>query len=160
METFQIVTNLKLTLTPGHSVIVCNPDSFNSFALIECKKNRTQITLLDDIKNIDSNVMAAFQDEKMSTFSIDNTILDAIVGHTSICIDDLISLLEYHENVLNQEALDVLMQKIYNLRYVYAPEYILSEISKMSETSFESFLENDNTLSFFKNNCMSEEDDF
>lgn len=151
MSNLAIVTNLELKLTPGVAVYFSQPDEFDEIALIECRKNRTEITLLENAENLDSKAIRALKDEKIPTFSIDNEILSSIINRSSAMIEDLIALLAYHQNI-NQNVVDVLMEKIYNLSNVYAPEYIISEIRKLSERDFEAFLETDDTFSWFKAN--------
>lgn len=153
MNNLTIVNSLELKLTPGYAVILCQPEEFDEVALIECKKNRTHITLLEDSENLDSKVMRAFKDEKTPKFTIDNEVLGSIVNRASATIEDLIALLVYHQDI-NQDVIDVLMEKISILSSVYAPEYIISEIRKLSQRDFESFLEADDTLSWFKENMF------
>lgn len=151
MNNLAIVTNLELTLAPGFAVVFSNPDEFDEVALIECRKNRTEITLLEEGENLDSKAIRALKDEKIPNFSIDNEILGSIINRSSAMIEDLIALLVYHQDI-NQHLVDVLMEKISKLSNVYAPEYIISEIRKLSERNFESFLETDDTFSWFKAN--------
>ena len=58
-------TSFELSLTPGHPVILWNPDAFNDFALIECKTKRTHITLIADTKDLEN-----FEDE-LAEFGLD-----------------------------------------------------------------------------------------
>lgn len=153
MNDLTIVNSLELKLTPGLKVLFSNPEEFDEVALIECKKNRTQITLLDDSENLDSTVMRAFKDEETLKFSIDNEVLISIVNRSSATIEDLITLLVYHQNI-NQDTVDILMEKISKLSCVFAPEFIISEICKLSQRDFESFLETDDTHSWFKENMF------
>lgn len=151
MNNLAIVTNLELKLTPGVAVYFSQPDEFEEIALIECKKNRTEITLLENAENLDSKAIRALKDEKIPTFSIDNEILGSIINRSSAMIEDLIALLAYHQDI-KQDVVDVLMEKISKLSNVYAPEYIVTEIRKLSQSDFEDFLETEDTFSWFKEN--------
>lgn len=144
---------LELTLTPGNTVIVYNPDQFDEICLIKCKNKRTHITLLEDLNDLDSKVMAALTDTKHPEFSIDNDILASIINRSSLITEDLISLLIYYQE-LTQDDINELMLKISILSEVYAPEYIMAAIRNLSEMEFEAFIETDDTLTWFKQNVQ------
>ena len=94
MNNLTIANKLELTLIPGNSVIVWNPDAFDEIALIECKKNRTNITLLEDSQILDSKDMRALTDEKIPKFSIDNDVLSSLLNRSSEIMEELITLFE------------------------------------------------------------------
>lgn len=151
MNDLTIVNSLEQVLKPGNSAIVYQSEELDEFALIVRKNNRTHITLLDDIEKVDSKVMRAFKDEQAPTFSIDNEVLNSIINRSSTLIEDLIVLLAYYENI-GQDVVNVLMEKILQLSSVYAPEYIISEIRKLSQREFELFIKTDDTYGWFKEN--------
>lgn len=148
MDDLTIITNSDFNLKSGNSLVLYNHDSSN-LALISCKRSRTHITLIDDVDDVQSTVISALRDEELPSFSIDTDILNAIIDHSSVIIDDLITLLAYRQDI-GQKTLDNLMQKICNLSQVYASEYIISEINKMPTEDFEAFINSEDTYIFFK----------
>lgn len=153
MNSLKLADKYELALIPGKSVMIWNPDAFDEIALIECKKNRTNITLLEDSEMIDSSskVIRALKDENFPKFSIDNDVLSSLLNRSSEIMEELITLLVYYQN-LNQEVVDTLMRKIELLSKIYSVEYIMVELRNLSESSFESFIETDDTISWFKEN--------
>lgn len=153
MNNLKLADKYELALIPGKSVMIWNPDAFDEIALIECKKNRTNITLLEDSEMIDSSskVIRALKDENFPKFSIDNDVLSSLLNRSSEIMEELITLLVYYQN-LNQEVVDTLMSKIELLSKIYSVEYIMVELRNLSESNFETFIETDDTISWFKEN--------
>lgn len=141
----------EITLILGQTTTLTIPDLFEGYAHITRNPKNIQINFSED-ENPSSKVAAALTGDKNPVFTIDSDVFDSIVNPSDSIILSILGLLGYHQE-MNQKDVDVLMQKIAELRDVYAPEYIFTMLENMSERDFENFINTDDSLQFFHTVC-------
>lgn len=154
------------TLESHQSAVITATRGNFEFALIERKEKSTRITLWDDVDSLEqlvdnrSAVISALTSEdKPTTFSLNNKLLDSLIDKAELVFTDLIDLLSGYPE-LEKEDLTALLKKINQLSKVYAPEFIISQLQDFTANNLHDLIETESTLRFFRSFFSIEDEEF
>ena len=154
------------TLDSHQSAVITATRGNFEFALVERKVKSTRVTLWDDVDSLDqlvdnrSAVISALTDEdKPTTFSLNNILLDSIIDKAEFVFTDLVDLLSGYPE-LEKDDVNALLKKIKLLSRVYAPEFIISQLQDFTADILRELIETESTLKFFRSLFSVEDEEF